>query len=315
MRTLAIRTAGFLAAAWLLGSCRPAPSPTIVADASLMMLVPADAQSIFGVRLKELKTSPIYQQLVAQRKLPQLDQFTAETGIDPRKDIWEIVVAANAHAPVVLVRGKFVEGGGGAAGMEPEIKREGVRRFNYKGYTLIGDEKVAVTFLNTSVAVAGKPDSVRRVIDGRDGSLGRPPQDLLDRIARIPSANEIYFVSKAQIGGALPPGLPGPLSGLKSMPVDIQSATFAADLSAGVHVTGEVTSRDDASARKLHDAARGLIGLGRLSTPDGQPQLLQFYDGIQVKQTESTVALEANVPLELFQRFLEMARSQTRLNP
>ena len=280
-----------------------------------MMLLPADTHTILGIRLKELKKSPLYQQLAERRKLPQLDQFTAATGIDPRKEIWEIVVASTPQVPVVLVRGRFVEGGGGAAGMEPSIQRPGLRRLHYKGYTLIGDDQVVVTFLNTSVAVAGQPEAVRRIIDGRDGSLGRPPRDLLSRIARIPSVNEMYLVSKAPVSSLLSAGFSGPLAGLKSMPVEIQMTTLATDWSAGVHLTGEIVSRDEASARKLHEAVRGLIGLARLSAADGESRWSKFFDSVQLQHTGAKVELDAHVPLDLWERFLETAGNPWQPNP
>jgi hypothetical protein len=313
MRIVAIRAAGLLTAAlFCLCGCRPAPSPTIVADPALMPLIPADTKVILGVRMKELKKTAGYQALEAKNALPQLEAFTRETGIDPRKDIWEIVVASNGQSAVALVRGKFTEGGSGRSGIEPQIRRDGARKFGYKGYTLNGDENVAVVFFNTSVAVAGPTEAVRRVIDGRDGSRGRPPQDLLDRIARIPSTNQIYAVSSVTLAGALPE-LPGPTAGLKSMPFDVRDFAGAVDLSSGVRFTSEMSSGTDAMAQKMHDALRGLVGIGRLSTPDGQPEMLRFFDGIEVLREGSQVKVKSEVPLGVFEKFLDSVKDRTRL--
>jgi hypothetical protein len=68
-----------------------------------------------------------------------------------------------------------------------------------------------------------------------------------------------------------------------------------------------LTSPDASAARQIHDALRGLIGIGRLSTPDNQRELLRFFDAIQVSQEDRTVRVRASIPLDLliaFESFL-----------
>lgn len=307
MRTQNFRTAGLLiAAALLLGGCRPKPSATIVPDPALMPLVPADATILAGIRVAELKKTPVYQKLMAENKLPQVEEFAHETGIDPRKDIWDIVVASNGKTAVTLVRGQFTEGGIAGSGMEPQLDKKGIKRYNYRGYTFAGDDRVAVTFLNSSVAVAGAIDEVKKVIDARDGSKGKAPQGLIDRVKQLSSSNQIWLVSSAGWQGAMPAEMKGPLAGLRlnSMPVDVRSFAATLDLSNGVKFSSAVASSDEASAKKLNDAVRGLIGIGRLTTSDGQPEILKFYDTVQVVAEKETVRVSADVPMDLFEKFL-----------
>lgn len=303
--------AGLIAAGALtLTACRPEKSATIVPDPSLMTLVPADTQIITGVRVEELKKTKLYSKYVAEKKLAFVDQFRNETGIDPRKDIFDIVFASNGKSAVAFVRGKFVEGGQGAAGLEPKLEREGVRRFQHGGYTLYGDERVAVAFFNTSVAVAGPTPMVRAIIDGRDGSKGRAPEALIARIKQIPSSNQVYAVSRAGFQGTLPADLAGPLAGLKSMPFDIRSIVATLDVSEGVKFASQVESGDEKSAGKMHDAMRGLIGIARLSTPNDRMDLLKFYDAVDVRQDKTSVRVAADVPMDLFDRMLEMLQER-----
>lgn len=304
-----LRKAGLLAILCLLAACRPERSATIVPDAALMPLVPADTTVLAGFRVEEIKKTAIYRELVEAEKLPQLEEFARETGIDPRKDIWEIVVASNGESAITLIRGKFTDGGITDSGKEPELAKKGVRRYPYKGYMLLGDERVVVTFFNTSVAVAGPQEAVKRVIDARDGSQGRPPTALIDRVRAIPSSNQIWLVSSAGWSGALPENMEGALSGLKKMPIDLRSVTAAIDLSNGIRVAGDFVSGDSAASQKLHDAVRGVIGIGRLTTPGDRKDLLKFYDAIDVKQEAEHVRVVADVPQDLFQTLLHMFRT------
>src|SRR5688572_27321020 len=93
-RRIRILTAAALSAIVLV-SCRPKPSATIVPDPALMPLIPADTTILSGIRLTQLKQTPIYARLKQEGKLRQLDEFREKTGIDLNKDIWEVVFASN----------------------------------------------------------------------------------------------------------------------------------------------------------------------------------------------------------------------------
>jgi hypothetical protein len=304
-----LRKAGFLVLVCALAACRPPKSSTIVPDAALMPLVPADTKILAGLRVEEIKKTPVYRELLAAEKLPQIEEFARETGIDLRKDIWEIVLASNGESTIALVRGKFTDGGVTDSGKEPELAKKGVQRFPYKGYTLLGDDRVVVVFFNTSVAIAGPQPAVKRVIDARDGGLGRPPADLIEQVKRIPSSNQAWIISSAGWQGALPDGLEGPLGGLQKMPVDVRSMQALLNLSDGVRFEGEVISSDAANATRMHDAIRGVIGIGRLTTPDDKLDMLKFYDAIEVKREEATVRVVADLPMEVFQQLLNLFRT------
>ncbi len=81
----------------------------------------------------------------------------------------------------------------------------------------------------------------------------------------------------------------GNLSNLSRFFRGIQTATAVADLSDGfvAHFNGECRTEQD--AKTLGDAARGLVGLGRLTVPEGKPELLRAFDGIKVDQKQNTI--------------------------
>ena len=64
----------------------------------------------------------------------------------------------------------------------------------------------------------------------------------------------------------------------------VERSAMWADLRGGVDATieGEVKTEDD--AKNLGDAARGLIGLGRLSVPENHRELLNLFFFLYVDQ-------------------------------
>jgi hypothetical protein len=51
---------------------------------------------------------------------------------------------------------------------------------------------------------------------------------------------------------------------------------------------------------------KGVVGLGRLNTPDSHPELLKLYDAIQVTQQQTRTKVTADIPADLADRFLDM---------
>jgi hypothetical protein len=49
----------------------------------------------------------------------------------------------------------------------------------------------------------------------------------------------------------------------------------------------------------VHDAVRGLVGFGRLSTRDKETDLLRIYDSVQVSQRQQIVELRVDLTGDL----------------
>ncbi len=277
----------------ILTACRPAPSPTIVLDAALMPLVPADTTILGSIRLSELKKTEVYRQAEASGKLGPLEEFARKTGLDLRKEIWEIVVASNGRSSVALVRGKFTDGGIAGAGLEPDLQREGLRKFPYRGYTLQGDQRIAVAFLNTSVAVAGPTVAVQQIIDARDGSKGAPPAELLDRARWIPSSHQIWVVSRQPVNGKLPDALGSILGGLRSMPIAIEESMAALEASTGLRFLAEAKTQSPEMALKLSTGLRGASALAKLA---GSAEIREIASSLAVETESDRVRVKGILP-------------------
>jgi hypothetical protein len=51
---------------------------------------------------------------------------------------------------------------------------------------------------------------------------------------------------------------------------------------------------------------KGVVGLGRLNTPDNRPELLKLYDAIDVQQQQSRAQITAKIPTDLADKFLDL---------
>ena len=279
--------------------CGSAQTRSVRIDPALALLVPADTILLAGIRMEDLRATPFYKKSVGQRSLPVLDSLAKETGLDPRKDIWELLFASDGTKTAILARGQF-----SSQGLEPRLERQGATRAPYKGYTLIGNEQGAVVFMNATTAVAGRPATVRAIIDQRGRSTGLPPA-LKQKISAIPAGNQVWLVANGGFG-ELAKAAPnaGNLANLARIMSMLENVTAAADFRAGLSMFATGVCRSDQDARSLGDALRGLVGLARLSTPSNDPDMLRVYDGIQVAQQQRTVRVDVKLSQELLDKAL-----------
>jgi hypothetical protein len=286
----------------LLAGCQSKQSASLHVSPALEALVPADTVVVLGVNLATLRDTGVYQKLVTRVPLPQLESFTQQTGLDPRKDLSEILFASNAKNALLLVRGKFR-----LADLQARFKSKGVTPSNYKGHDLFGDDRAAVTFLDDSTAAAGTTADVRALLDQRSGQTGGLPAALRDLLRTLPAGDQVYA---ALTGGVenlhLPLPREGNLGNILQALRSVQSATLGMNLSQGIDATAAVNCNTERDAKFVHDLVRGLVGFGRLNTPDNQPDLLKLYDAVQVTQQEAQTKVTANVPQALADKFLDL---------
>ncbi len=296
-----MRFAAVALGALLLVSCAPQKRTSVFIDPALEMLVPPDTIFILGASVDKIRDTPVYQRLIKNLDLSQLNDFTRRTGVDPRKDLWQVISVSNGKTALFMARGKF------STEMEPRLQSEGAQRIGYKGYTLLGNEQGAVLFMNTSTAVAGATDQLRQLIDRRGQSSNGLPEALRAEIHGLSPDDEIWAAS---VGGLSSLGLEAPdnsnLANAMQVLKGIDSLRLGLDVRSGLKVEAEATCDSEKSAKRVHDSLRGLIGFGRLNTPDNRPDLLQLYDGIKVTQDHTRTDLTAEISPEVVDRFLDL---------
>lgn len=268
-------------------------------DPGLTPLVPPGTVMLMGVRMEALKSTALYQKLLARQRMSDLDEFAARTNFDPRKDVREMLVVSSGTDMMVIARGVFR--------LNP-IK--GVSQTRYKGATFYGKGQGAFAILDPATAIAGVEAAVRKAIDEKGAGGGKV---LLDRARSLPESAQVWFVMD---GWSLIPeqavAEAGNLASFGRILRTMQTTSGYFDLRSGVQGVIEGECKTSQDAKTLSDAARGLVGMGRLSVPEGQPELLRFWDGIKAEQKDRALRINVQIAPDLLDAFLKMTENSGR---
>jgi hypothetical protein len=299
-----MRLCVFLTALALAG-CAHTDSAGPKVDAALDTLVPPDTVLMVGTRLEALLKLPVYQKNFGGKPLSQVDDFTKRTGLDPRKDLWELLFVSNGRRGVMLGRGQFAD-----EMLAPRLEKQGGERTEYKGLTLIGYEHSALVFISPTTAAVGDVPALHALIDQRGTSHG-PPAALAALMKQIPAEAQFWAAYR---GGPvhLPFDENSNLGNLNRLLGSLQTGTLYFDLRTGLNGVAEGVCTSDASAQDVEGALKALIGFGRLSVPKNQPELAQVYDGLRVTQEGHRVKLYIGVQQDMVDKFLGMWTGRAR---
>jgi hypothetical protein len=287
-------------AAVTLASCDLRPASSIHVDSAFESYIPANAVFLAGADIDKIRDTPVFQKVIGAASGPQLETFVSETGLDPRKDLSRFVSWSDGNSGVILVHGKFNE-----SELAAKLGSHGLKRTTYKGANFYGDDSNAVVFVDASTAAAGHTAAIHSMLDTYDPAR-RLSAALTAQLAAIPASSEIWavFTGGVPMLGNRAGG--GNLAGFLQVLQGITGGSLGLDVSQGVDLGVRVTCHTSDDARRVHDAARGLIGMGRLSTKSDQPDMLKVYDSIQVDQDQSSVKISAKLPQDLVDKFLQM---------
>ncbi|MSV27846.1 MAG: hypothetical protein EXQ52_03760 [Bryobacterales bacterium] len=276
------------------GCTRPAAEKLAV-DPTLARLVPADTVLLAGVRVQELRATPLFRKLESRGGVRQMADSLAKSGFDVSRDVSVLVAASNGSATVVLAKGRFK-----IAGMEALNKSE------YRGRTIYGNGDSSFTVLDETTAAAGSVAAVRAAIDRAAAGSGSG-NALLTAAEGLPITSQIWAVG-ADLGALADRYVPrdGNIANARRLLKSTKSVTLSADLRAGVKATITAACGNDQDAKLLNDTLRGILGLGRLSVPEDRRELLRVYDGVKVERQELTIRVEIDEPDELLDRLIEM---------
>lgn len=268
----------------------------VTIDPALAALVPSDTVLLAGARVDHLRETAFYKKHLAARTSSSLEEWVEWIGVDPRRDIWEVLAMYNGVDAAVMTRGKFSE-----MGLEAKIRREGAARSSYKGHTLTGNEESAVMFMNPTTAVAGPPERLHAIIDRR-GQGASPPAGLLEMVEAIDRSNQIWA---AALGGSAWTQVPpeGNFAAAVSILRKVRYAKAGVNLREGFVFEAEAGCANARDADTLQSTIRAIIGLARLGARD-RPALQALYDSILVRRQEAVVEVHASVPSGLLDQLL-----------
>jgi hypothetical protein len=284
--------------------------------------LPADSQAVFGMNVKKFIASPVYAKLEAKHgdKIgTDLAEFTAKTGVDPRKDVDYIIAGGKSLAEgrgqgVVIAVGRFNTAAiTGFIDSHFAGTQTSPIRVDYKSAVVhmipeSGGNKVdkGIAFLSDSEIALGNLESLKAVLDVRENSVGGIEQNvtLAPLLDSLNPEDMFWFAGDpSTVLSKAPANTPlgGGLAAIK----DIFGALNLTDAVSG-KIT--VTAKDKESAAKLADIARGLIALAQLAG-DQSPEIADLLKGVLVTPDleKNKIHLAINFPFELIER-LEHSR-------
>jgi len=290
-----MRTALLLLA--LAGHC--AADPTV--DNVLIKMVPPGSTSLVGAHMDAIRQTDLYRKMVAERKLLDLDRFATETGFDPRRDVRELLyVTAPGETNVMLARGAF----------RPNLSSmRDLKLVRHGEYNIFvnADRKAGFCILDATLAAAGDVAGIEAALDEWKSGSHNGAQPLLARVHAAAPGAQLWGVSTG-VAGFLADYMPRANNGANFSRIfrGLEDTWFEADFTAGLRASVHGRTQTDQDAVNLQDAAKGLIGLGRLSVPENEPELLRLWDGITVTQDGHNLLVNANIPENLMDKLAAM---------
>ena len=276
-------------------------------DNVLAQMVPDASVTLLGMRMDQLKSTPFFQKLLAQQTFSGLDEIAKETGFDPRRDVRDLLLAGNGQRSVLLARGTF------HVTLPPTAKK-----FNYHGFVVISNADPqhaagggAFCILDSTLAAAGPLNVLEAALDQYKSGNRNNAAALLSRARAIPDSYQLWIVT-AGASSIISENLPAPSGSAPDFARifrSLQNTLFQADLRSGLKAVAEGYCTTAQDAKNLSDAARGMVGMGRLNTPENQPDLLRLWDGIKVEQQDKKVTLTADIGQDLIDQLLKLLQS------
>ena len=294
------------------------------ADVSMLNLLMPDAKVVTGVDVERTRNSPFGQYFIRQMtaKDSGLEKFAQMTGVDPRKDIFEIVVASSESGAslygtagaIFVVRGTFdpskltqLAGAHGAV-------------TSYNGTQVVqagqGAQAAWVGFLG-NLMVAGPQAGVKTAID-RYRSAKKADPLLASRIQAASSKHDAWFlttVSPGALAGNLTsnPNVKGAMAG--DLMQGIESVSGGVKFGANVILSGEATARSDKDASALVDVMRFFATMAQSSGANSGP--MSMLNGVQMMAEGKTVKFSLTTPEQDFEKLfapgMDRVKSRARV--
>ncbi len=233
-------------------------------DSDLLSLLPPGAQTVASIDIARAQASTFGQFVMARMNQDDqhLDQFTEQTGFDPRRDLEHLVFAS--FGPSNSARGSFVVLARGiydSDRINAAARSKGSVVRPYHGYSIITNNAAqkgatGLVFPQPDIAIFGDLGTVRAVLDNSNvrAPLDARLQDLIDHIG---PQNDAWFATIAS-GDSFTRhfALPGtPPSAGQAGRAQAQALQSIRESSGGVHFGDTVNVSFDALTRSPQDAA------------------------------------------------------------
>lgn len=285
------------------------------ADPALLSLVPAGAKMIAGIDADRAKNSVFGQRLMAQIREDNkgFQEFLAQTGFDPRRDIREVVVAGTEDKKqgIVLIRGAF-----DTAKIKAAMLAHGVAATQYQGVELWSGagkrSDGAIAVLTSTLAVGGSDEMVKAALDRRTASGTAIPAALAARINDWSGRYDAWFVSTGPLGPNATKM--GTLNGAANFSVEsILEAAAGARFRADIDIAAETIMRSAPDATAMADVVRFLVSMVRMNAGKKgvDEDVLKVLDSLQVSTAGAIARVSVTVPEQTLEKVFERKQSRT----
>jgi hypothetical protein len=296
------------------------PAGAFAADPALLQMVMPDSQVVAGLEVTQAKSSLFGQYVLSHLSVndTKLQEFTAQTGFDPTKDVSEIVLASNwkANTPanrwLVLADGTF-----NVAKIAAAAQANGGVATTYQGVNLVTHSAssgtqvaTAIAFFGAATALAGDVNSVQAAID-RKQSNAPTDSNVFNKAQQVSANNDFWFVTLVPLSnfsGAIPDAnLSGAMQG--NLFAAINQASGGIRFGDTVTISAEAITRSEKDAQALVDVVKffaGLIQLNKQNNP-AAGQVATLLDTLQASASGTTTTISLTIPEQQLEQLLNSA--------
>jgi hypothetical protein len=279
------------------------------------LALPADTQFVMGFDVKRLVASPVWERYAERRSMrPEaLQRLESWTGLDPARDIDQIVVAGRGRQgktlppPLVMAMGRFdLE----KLGLTLDKAEDGSTS-QLQGVTLFSMEKKGVSstlaLLDAGTLLFGPTERVKAVVASR--SKGETPlrqnTTLLGLVESVKPGATFWMVGDESLLAGMPKGIPAPGMGgadaMASMNLPpLRSLVLTGDLGPQLSLSLTGVAADEEAATKLADVVRGFVALMSLQAQQ-KPELAELASAFNISTETNKVLINARIPYELLE--------------
>jgi len=292
--------------------------PARAADSQLLNLVMPDATVLAGVNVNQAKTSTFGQFVLNQVQTTDIQKLAAATGFDPTRDVHEVLAAAGpagSKTGLALALGNFNPTQIAAAA----AAKGGTTTETYGGFTIIEDQKQThgVTFLSTTIAVAGDVASVKAAIDRAKSTSSSLPAPVLMQVNHWSTTEDAWVVSTVPPAALHPaagtPTIPGvgPGAAANTALQTIQSAAGGVKFGDNVVVTAQATSDNAQDAQNLANTVKLLAAVAQMQAQNN-PALQTLVQSLNATSTDNIVNISFSMPETQLQALLTQPHPEVR---
>lgn len=301
-----------------LAALAAAPVAAAPTAEDLMVHVPPASRTVLAVDGAALRAHPLVQEFLQQRTgrwagaHGEVEDFLAEAGLDPLRDVDTVVVALIADGPnpqgVMLIGGSFSPdriNGAIAARGAVATSIAGHPAFRVPGSDASAPEGPVFVLLSPELAVLGDARSVADVVAPRvqasgmlDAEVAAGRLDVRSQfwlVTEIPARTAGSPFSEGADGG-------GAMAGVQRAAGAVTRFGMAGSIGNTVALRGWALTDTSENAELLQDAARGAVAAVRLQSSGSNPELLAVLRDMDIRTRDRVVHIAAELPAELLEK-------------